>query len=261
MNTNTEIIRYQLKTEIDLVRMQEQIGSLLRHIPIIEMDDILEEVFAIDVDDVENHTYDERFATLFGLNQMTVDEVKQEPVFESSQQIDETPNGNSCPHIAITETNIPANNTTQRSNLDTIPTGTAMAAGNSIELLSNGPDLTWLIDITDENCEMGGFIYEDRFAKYFAPTQNISCIKQESNENRQVAQLAGNPSEKEQYDFSRRNCKQELKESSHMIQPSGSALQEDVQTTSPERDPLSHDYHFEIDVCVIEMNTYYFHSH
>lgn len=67
MSTTKELIRNQVKTEIELVRLQDQIGGLLRRIPVIEMDGILEEVFTIDVDDVEYHAYDERFAALFGL--------------------------------------------------------------------------------------------------------------------------------------------------------------------------------------------------
>lgn len=200
-NTTTELIRHQLKTEIELVRMEEQIGSLLRHIPIIEMENILEEVFTIDVEDVTNHTYEERFAAFFGLNQMT--DVKQEQ--ETIHEIEEMPVVDSHREIATAEHAVPLNNATQLPTVELSPTGFANATGNRIEPLNNEHDDNdlWLIDLTIENCEMGGSVYNERFAKYFGLPENDSTgsgMKQESSESCQLTQLTGSSFAEHQHD-------------------------------------------------------------
>lgn len=270
MNTN------QVKTELELVQMQNQIGNILRHIPLIEMEGILEEVFTIDVDDIDGHTYDERFAELFGLNQLMTDEVKQEPqeepVGENEQQIEVAPHQlceadpvgvASTSAAAIAKTTMPSNNATPLPGnspkaipIDKpIPSATVMATENNMHSSNNmihDHEREWLIDLTSEDCVMGGAVYDEHFARYFGLMENElpnNEIKEEVvdaafdaiDETNQFAQLPDNSSDEEQ----------ELPPPSPAIatameyraKPSNNMAQQPVQ------DPISHQYQFEVDVC------------
>lgn len=201
---------------MELVRLQDQIGKFFQRMPMIEMDDILEEVFTIDIDDIEHRAYDERFAAVFGMNRMTAD-VKKEP--NDIEQINETPvveNNQQLNEIVIAEN---SQQLTEHVIEPTNPSTTTMVMENGEASAKNQKRCDWVVDLT---CESNDFLYDENFAKYFGVLQNSSpSVKQESTERDQNAQ---SPESSSIPIASLNDCKTEV------------------------HDPISTGYEFEVDV-------------
>lgn len=268
----------QVKTELELVQMQNQIGNLLRHIPLIEMDSVLEEVFTIDVDDVDGHQYDERFAELFALNLMP-DEMKQEPQEESvdeevavdNQQVEIMQHplsetdlvgvaGTSAAAIArgtmplIDTSPLPSNSigaTQENENISPATVGATDSMDPSNNM-AHDHEREWFVDLTSEDCVVGGVVYDERFAEYFGLVENESPnieIKEEvvdapfdafvgSNGVTQSPENSGKEEEKQSESSSAIVSTME-----NRAGPSVNLVQQPVQ------DPISHHYEFVVDVC------------
>lgn len=257
----------QVKTELELVKMQNQIGNLLRHIPFIEMDSVLEEVFTIDVDDVNGHAYDERFAELFALNLMP-EEMKQEPVDEDNQRIgilQRQLSESDLVGVAGTSAAAIAGGTMPRINTSPLPSESiettqqnekiSPATGNSMDPPDNvmhEHERGWFVDLTSEDCVVGGVVYDERFAKYFGLMENEvpnNEIKEEvvddlfdafdeSSRFTQSPETSDNEEEKQSTSSSSIVSAME-----NRAGPSVNVVQQSVQ------DPVSHHYQFVLDVC------------
>lgn len=224
---------------MDLVQLQDQVGNLLRQIPVIDMDSILEEVFTIDVDDMD-HEFDERFASHFGLSQLKYDCVKQEPQTDDQEESI----SNNCqpsvitpsPPIGVACSSATAIAMAQRSDSSPLPRNSPQT--DSAAQLDNGTGNEWFFDLVDQN-EMGGFLYDDSFAQKFGFLLSESCeqIKQEADE--------------ESFDPSVNSPDSSTR--AEIPSSSSATVAHDNQTCPSEaqliQDPISHHYLFNVDVC------------
>lgn len=163
------ITRPQIKTEIELVQLQQQIGDLLRKIPIVDMEDVLEDIFTIDVDDVEGYEYDDRFAALFGLSQSNFD-LKTEPQEEQNDEVN--------PSCDID--NEPCTSVLARYGASSTTSPQMQPLENATAANEDKSGIVWYIDCDDE---MSSHTYDEHFATYFGLPQNLPPyqVKQEDD--------------------------------------------------------------------------------
>lgn len=313
----------QVKMEHELVQMQNQLGSMLRNIPLIEMDDILEEVFTIDVDDVDDrgHAYDERFAQLFGLDQLLHDEIKEEPqeepVIETNQRIEITQRQSSETGLigvastsaaAIVRGTMPSSNesrVTPRQLSEAVFVGLAstkavatarfiitssdasplpcnsikptptddkiLPAMDSSNYLTHDHQDDWFIDLTRDDCTMGGAVYDERFARYFGQLEDelqTAEIKEEVADGLYGGfeafdgdnELERSPESKSPIDDEQKHSPP----SSTVVPAMENQAEPSVNTEQqPVQDPISHHHQFVVDVCnsdkLSTFNIYYLH--
>lgn len=142
--------------------LQQQIGDLLRKVPIVDMSNILEEVFTVNVDDIKGHQYDQRFAAFFGINQLEFD-VKTELQEEQNANINPSSNINNEPCTSATALARYAASINTSQHIQPLEEYSAIAANEDTS------SIVWNIDCDDE---MGNRTYDERFARYFGLPQN-----------------------------------------------------------------------------------------
>lgn len=233
--------RPQIKSEIELVQLQQQIGDLLRKIPIIEMDNVLEEIFTIDVEDVEGHVheYDERFAAFFGLNQLELD-VKTEPQEQQHDEINLSSDINyePCTSATARARYVASSDPSQSQPMQPLVDATAIAADTS----NNGTSVQWYIDCDEE---IGGHTYDEHFARNFGLAEKLPQFQLKKEED---VEPIGESSQTHDADVP-----------SVSIDPIVNASTAD---SIPEKkadrpimgmsvnDPISEHYMFDVDVCI-----------
>lgn len=222
------IARPRIKTEIELVQLQQQIGDLLRKIPIVDMGDILEEVFTIDVEDFESHEYDERFAALFGMNQLEF-EVKPEPQEEQNGEINPPSDIDSEPCTSATALARYGASSNTSQHMQTHEDATVTVANEDTS------GMVWYIDCDEE---MGGRTYDEHFARHFGLLQNPPQF--------QVKQEDVN----EHSDGSSHNHGERVVSNNPIVNTIAEQTITQPTVDISARDPISQHYEFNVDVCI-----------
>lgn len=126
---------------------------------------------------------------------------------------------------------------------------TVTASSNSVK---QGNDGEWLIDLTGENSEMDGFVYDENFARSFGLLKHKTCdeIKQEFHANAHIAQLPSSSIEGDQKFTPPSSAIATTIIHCHDQNPTAVTARSDNNMAQQlVQDPISHHYQFEVDVC------------